>query len=344
MEWPKVYILVLNWNGWENTIECLESLMRLNYPNYGVVVIDNGSTNDSVEKIRSWAAGKVLAKATTADERITRLVDPPVAKPVSVVVIETKANLGYAGGNNIGLRYALSRKDCGYAWILNNDIIVHPEALTHLVRRMKEKPEAGICGSSLLRYYHPDKIDSIGGSKYDRWFAQAIGLETGKKFDPNQWEKYQKLERKMGYVAGAAVFVSRAFLLDVGLICEDYFMYFEEIDWATRARGRYSLAIAPQSIVYHKGGEDIKKHDGSKKRRFSLVYDKYTTKNRLLFTIKFYPYLLPILYLSILGYILDRIRVGAWENVWMISKGTLNHFYVDIFNPLTKWVRRVIKV
>jgi len=299
-DWPKVYIIVLNWNGWQDTVECLESLRRLSHPNYQIVVIDNGSTDGSVDKIKAWA------------------------KNSSLVLLETGKNLGYAGGNNVGLRYALSRGDFGYAWVLNNDTVVHPDALTHMVVRMREKPEAGICGASILQYYYPDKIDTIGGSKYDRWFAQAFGLESGKKFDFGHPEKYQKLERKMDYVAGSSTLVSRQFLLDIGLLCEDYFLFFEEIDWATRARGRYQLTLAPKSIIYHKGGASVGKN--SKASRFSTVFDFYNTKNRLAFSSKFYPYVLPFLYLSILGYIIDRLRIGAFENARVIARAAFNRF------------------
>jgi GT2 family glycosyltransferase len=303
-ESPKVYIVVLNWNGWQDTIECLESLLKLNYPNFQVVIVDNGSTDESIAKIGAWIAGKN-----------------------SCVLLETKANLGYAAGNNVGLRWVIDRADFGYVWLLNNDTVVHPDALRHLVRRMQEKPGAGICGSAVLQYHDRGKIASLG-EVYDRWQAQGYQLEANKPYDPGKIEQYRKLERKIDYVVGAAMFVSCEFLRDIGLLCEEYFLYFEEIDWATRARGRYSLALAPESIVYHKISESTKRQDeqtGQVGKRVSLVFDRYITKNRLLFTAKFFPYALPTVYLSILTYVIDRARVGAWENAWLIARIALEN-------------------
>jgi len=305
----KVYIIVLNWNTYDDTVECLESLLKLDYPNYQIVVVDNNSTDGSAEKLETWLAGKQ-----------------------QLPLLKTGKNLGYAGGNNVGLRYALGQGDCDYTWVLNSDTVVDPEALKYLVQRMKACPAAGLCGSTVLRYEMPEFIDSIGGSWYDRWFAQAFGIKGGERFDPAQIEAYQGMEKKLAYIAGCAVLASAKFLREVGLMCEDYFLYFEELDWAARGRRKgYKLAIAAESLVYHKGSVSINKQEGQKKRRFSLTFDKYTTRNRLLFTLRFYPYALPVLYLSVLGYLVDRLRTGEWENVWVIIQAFGRHLTQDFF-------------
>lgn len=308
---PKVAIVVLNWNGWQDTIECLESLRKLNYPNFNVIVVDNGSTDGSAAKIRERAIGRME-------------------------LIETGKNLGFAGGNNVGLRHAL-KDDYEYFWLLNNDTVVHPDALLHLVNRLREKTEAGICGSTILFHDKPDKIWAQGG-QYNRWYAEGRHIGMMKTFDPGRIASYQKLERKLDYIVGASMLVSRQFLLDIGLMCEDYFIYFEEMDWARRARGRYRLAYAPQSIVYHKVGASIAKSETGNKRRFNLTADYYGTKNRLAFTLKFFPYALPVLYLSILGYMIDRIWTGEWENIRIIAKVTGNHLSQEIFKPMADYV------
>jgi len=291
----KVAIIVLNWNGWQDTIECLESLLKLNFSDYQIMVVDNGSTDDSAEIIKAWAKDKT-----------------------SVALIETGKNLGFAGGNNVGLRFALS-KSFDYFWILNNDTVVEPDALHYLVERMRVRPDAGICGSTILYYHDRNRIWALGGA-YNKWFAEGRHFEINKTFDRSRIDKYQKLERKLDYIVGASMLVSRSFLQDVGLMCEDYFLFFEELDWAMRARGRYRLALAPKAVIYHKVGVSITKSEGGKQRRFNLTADYYGTRNRLAFTRKYFPYALPTLYLSILGYIIDRIRVRAWENAAMIAR------------------------
>lgn len=288
MEYPKVYIVILNWNGWKDTIECLESVFKTDYPNYQVIVVDNGSTDDSIERINYWAKGKPKLE-----------------------IIETKKNLGFAAGNNVALRYVLERNDFEYVWLINNDIVAHPDALKNMVGRMQEDKKIGICGCVILDYYEPSKISALGGF-YDKWLGQAY---------------CKKIESKMDYVPGASMLVSKEFLNDIGLMCEDYFLFFEEIDWAVRARNRYSLAIALNAIVYHKGSASVKRKESEtnkKQKRYSLLYDHYTTRNRLLFTGKFHPYLLPFVYLSILGYLLDRIAYREWDNVRTMVKAVFN--------------------
>lgn len=291
----KVAIIVLNWNGWPDTIECLASLLPLQHADYQIIVVDNGSTDDSVSKIKAWTREKT-----------------------SITLIETGKNLGYAGGNNVGLRFALARS-FDYFWILNNDTVVEPDALHYLVERMRARPDVGLCGPTILYYHDRKRIWALGGA-YNKWFAEGRHLENNKSFDRSRIDKYYQLERKVDYLVGASLLVSRAFLQNVGLMCEDYFLFFEELDWAIRARGRYRLALAPQAVVYHKVGASFAKSEGGKQRRFNLTADYYGTRNRLAFTQKYFPYALPALYLSILGYIIDRIRLGAWENAALIAK------------------------
>lgn len=290
---PPVAIVIVNWNGWPDTIECLASLQKLNYPDFKVFVADNGLTDGSPARIR--------------ERRFAR-----------VEVIETGQNLGFAGGNNAGLRQALEG-NFQYFWLLNNDTTVDPDALRYLVERLREKSGAGICGSTILYYDRPSKIWAQGG-RYNRWYAEGRHLGINQTFEPRRLADYQKLERQLDYVVGASMLVSRPFLNDIGLMSEEYFIFFEEIDWSCRSRGRYSLAYAPASLVYHKVGSSIDRKAGGKQPRYNLVADQYGTRNRLKFTLKYFPYALPVLYLSVLGYILDRAAHGAWANNGVIIR------------------------
>ena len=160
---PRVYIVLLNWNGWGDTIECLESLFRLRYPDYRVVVCDNGSEDGSIDRIRDWAEGRLDVWVPPRVEARS-LSTPPVEKPIPyseygqaaeaggrsgvdapLVLIRTGGNLGFAGGTNVGLRYGLAKGDLDYAWILNNDTVSRSDALGHLVRRMELDSGVGFC-------------------------------------------------------------------------------------------------------------------------------------------------------------------------------------------------------
>lgn len=299
---PGVYVVVVNWNGWADTVECLESVFRLRYPRYRVVVCDNASKDDSLARIAAWAEGRVAAPTDAGALR--RLSSPPVPKPVPYAVlgrseaergprvpdavrlelIATGGNLGFAGGNNVALRCAVARDDFEYAWLLNNDTVVEPDALDRLVARMAERPRAGLCGSTLLDYEPPHAVQALGGATYNRWLGTARQIHS----EPSGLA--ERVESRMAYVVGASMLVSKAFLREVGLLNEEYFLFFEELDWAVRARGRYSLAFAPGSVVYHKAGRST----GLSARRYSAAAEMLVHRSQIRYTRAHMPFFLPL--------------------------------------------------
>lgn len=335
----KVYIIILNWNGWKDTIECLESVMRNAYQNYKVIVCDNNSTDGSLEKIKQWAAGNLQANVSN-DERISRYTSPSLKKPIQyieyqreqaekggllnmeeppLILIQTDANLGFAGGNNVGMRYILARDDFEYIWLLNNDTVIKCDALINLLKEIQEKPSTGMCGSTLLYYHEPDKVQALGGAIYNKWLGIIKHIGAFMDYTEQTNTQMQMIERKMDYIIGASMFVSKAFLNDIGLMSEEYFLYYEEIDWAMRAKGRYTLSYAPCSVVYHKEGASIGANGKMQERR-SWIADYYGIKNRLVFTKKFFWYALPTIYVGLLIAIFNRIRYKQWDRIYMILK------------------------
>lgn len=330
-----VYIVVLNWNGWADTLECLESLFRLEYPCFRIVVCDNGSGDGSLEHVRAWADGRLsLLRGGTAALR--NLTWPPVAKPVRyrelliddvktadlvpgalpLTLISNKDNLGFAGGNNVGIRYALTDCDTRYIWLLNNDTVADPAALSRLVARMDEKPEAGICGSTLVFYDRPDAIQALGGATYNHVLGSNRHLGLHQHVDQPIDQAF--IERRMDYVIGASMLIRRELLETIGVMDERYFLYFEELDWATRAKKRFDLAFAAGSIVYHKEGASA--GTSSRPKSKSLLSDYYSLRNRLVFTKKFYPWALPIVFLGLCMAFLNRIRRGQPDHAKMIAR------------------------
>ena len=180
----RVYVIIVNWNGWRDTIACLESLFRSDCEELTVVVCDNASNDGSLDLIKKWAAGQLDIQYDTSlsggggARRISRALsfldvapDSPhlEATGVQLVLIQTGGNLGFAGGNNVGIRFALSQADCEYLWLLNNDTVVAPDALSHLVARMKEDQNIGVCGSTILEYHKPEIVQALAGATYSRW-------------------------------------------------------------------------------------------------------------------------------------------------------------------------------
>lgn len=302
---PKVYICTVNWNGWRDTIECLEAVFRLNYQRWCAIVCDNGSQDGSLEKIEAWARGEIIADCD--NPALRGHTSPPVAKPIAIlrvargetvslrdkterlVLVEAGANLGFAGATNIDLRLGLQSGDLDYAWLLNNDTVVDPDALTHLTATMEARPEVGMCGSTLLYYHDPQTIQSLGGSLYNRWTARGGHVFSGRSREERPDPAW--VESTIRYVVGASMLVRREFLERVGLLDDSYFLYFDEIDWAVRGRHHFRLGYSPDSVVWHKEGAAIGTARLGRPR--SQISEFYSTRSRLLFTGRHFPWCLP---------------------------------------------------
>ncbi len=310
----RVYIILVNWNGWRDTLECLESLLQLDYPDFRIVVCDNGSGDDSLNQIRNWADNHTVS-LVEYQRREAESGGRDDSNPL-LTIISINENLGFAGGNNVGIRYGMARGDIDYYWLLNNDTVVKPDALTHLVGRMKENPEIGICGSTICLYHNRSKIQALGGGYYCHWLG--LPWHYGRFTHWNGTVDYQRAEARMNYVEGASMLVSRKFIEQIGLISEDYFLYFEEVDWAVRAKGRFSLGYAPESIVYHKVGASIGTSSNPAKK--SLTCDYYNIRNRIRFTKQYHPAALPTVYLVLLLEALVRLLCGNVDRAVMIIR------------------------
>jgi len=323
-----VYVLILNWNEWGDTIECLESVFRSDYPNYRVVVCDNGSQNASLEYIAAWAEGRLDALVAPTHP-LRSLTFPPVPKPLPVarlecataeaggpdgaatarlVLISVGQNRGYAGGNNVGLRYALARNDFSYVWLLNPDTVVAPDALSKMVAEMDAVSSAGLCGSTILLYDNPGRVQALGGATFYKWLA--VTPPIGGSQPVTQPIAADRVRAQLAMILGASALVSKRFLHEVGLMSEDYFLFFEEMDWATRARNRYTLAYAPESRVYHRQGHSTGL--GVSFRTRSVLAEHHMARSRLLFTRKYYPRARITVSLTLLAIALCRILLGQW--------------------------------
>lgn len=256
-----VCVIVLNWNNWADTIECLESLMRVTYPNYTVAVVDNGSTDGSVDCIKLWAEGKldVCVAQTTS---LRHLFFPPAQKPIAyvelnsecdgqtgterLVIISVGENLGFTGGTNVGLRHVL-RNGFEYAVLMNNDVVVDARFLSALVRCAEEASDRGVVGGKIFSYEKPNELQSVG-NVVDLARANVRSIGTG-ELDAGQYEQTQEF----GYLGGACLLVKRQVLASVGMLDESFFMYSEDVDYCLRARrAGYRCVYTPGSRVWHK--------------------------------------------------------------------------------------------
>lgn len=333
----KVLIVILNWNGWKDTIECLESIFRIDYNNYAVVVCDNKSEDDSLEYIKKWADGnlnvwtspmnplrihsfpvvdKPILYREVSREAVESLEEQQINVPLTL--IQTDSNLGFAGGNNVGIKYALARDNCKYVWLLNNDTVVDKISLTKQLERYLSSENPGICSSTLLYYDSPKVIQALGGAKYYLWLGYTQHIGQNEKFNTNfDW---RSIEKKIDYPVGASMLVSREFLESVGLLCEEYFLYFEEIDWSIRAKSKgYNLLYAHDSIIYHREGASTgASNNALQKKSFSSDY--YLMRNKIIITKKYFKYALLIVYSSIIFSIANRIKRRQWDRIIVLLK------------------------
>lgn len=320
------YVVMVNYNGWKDTIECLESVLKSDYKNYKIIVCDNASGNDSWDRMIDWASGGIQASCSD-HPKIRSLVYPLLPKPVDfdcqyqdkdkpfiltnakIHFLKLKKNLGFAGGMNMGIRLALQDKDCGYIWCLNNDTVVESSVMRRMIATIKENMDCGIC-SSYSRPYDDLYFNELPNIRFyfNKWLANDIAYNGENK-------------NKLFYYDGASFMVCRKFVERVGLMEESYFLYHEEPDWTIRGKRKgYKIVFDPEGLVYHKGGQST----GGKKKAASYLADYYMIRGRILITKKFFPYCLPTVYLSFIGAIIHRIQRKQYNRIWMILKLMIN--------------------
>jgi GT2 family glycosyltransferase len=297
---PRVHVLLVNYNGWRDTLECLESIFRLDYPDVRVIVCDNGSSDGSIERIQAWAKGteaatlgRVAAPHTVHDTSVRKpihcvLGDRAQAEggtlrdvDAQLVLVRLGENLGFTGGNNVGLRYVQAGNEAGggLVWILNNDTVVESSALREMVVRLTEDSALGAIGATVFWYDRPDSVQVAGGGRLSRWsgFTKVARVQSGARSESMRFD----------FISGACMLIRLDVLRQVGLLDERYFMYSEEVDWCLRMRQvGMELGYAPQARVWHKGEGSIQRHSDRR--------DYHTVRSALLLIHKFEPGRLPV--------------------------------------------------
>jgi hypothetical protein len=220
-----VFIVILNWNGWKDTVECVESCLKITYSNFRILIVDNGSTDGSET---------ILKKRFPEAE-----------------IIQTGSNLGFAGGNNVGIKYALEQ-GAEYIWLLNNDTIVDINALAGLVAELHKNPEAGIAASKIYYFSKPKVIWFAGGT----WnpvdhIARHNGLDEE---DARQYDVVAETD----FATGCSLLFKASLISKIGYLKEDYYLYWEDVDWCVNARKNgWKIIYVPNSHVWHKVSQSV---------------------------------------------------------------------------------------
>ncbi len=313
-----VYIILLNWNGWKDTCQCLESVLHSDYPNFRVIVCDNRSTDGSMQKIKDWAEGKLIADEEI-NEKLKSFISPPIKKPLAyvqytraeaeqggknddekipLVLIQNDSNAGYSAGNNVGIRYAL-QKNADYIWVLNNDTIITHRTLKELVYRVQSGENLGLLGTLIYYASEPSKIQVYGGGK----LMKVLGVD-----------RFVYSPGVIDYVSGTSLFIKREVIEKVGLLDEKFFFYWEDVDYSRRVLEKgWKLGVATNAIVYHKfsasvGGQSLKS-DLFKVASLTRYFKKHR-RRWWFFPVGF----------NISGMLVKRLYRGQFGRIWPIVK------------------------
>lgn len=292
---PKVSIILLNWNGWEDTIECLESLYHINYNNYNVILVDNHSLDNSIKNIEKYLKGDMPVRSefyeyNTSNKPIKLVKDGEIPDTGSenLILIENSENLGFAGGNNVGIEYALDKLDPDYVLLLNNDTVVDKNFLKELVNLAESNPEIGFVGAKTLFYDRESTIQEAGGGEVDYHHAKVEEIGFNEVND-GSLDSYIEPD----YIGGACILVKSEVIKKIGALDPNYFMYWEDVDWCTTGiENGYRSAYQYTAVVWHKYG-------ASSENTFKMYY---LNRNRLYFMkkhtkgikyLKFLTYFIP---------------------------------------------------
>lgn len=289
----KIAIIVLNWNGVCDTVNCLSSINKLSKNQFTVktIVVDNASADDSVNRIRS--------------------VFPHID------IIKNKCNLGFAGGNNVGIRQALKYR-ADFIFIVNNDTILENKILLEIFQT-QQKYSASIISPKI--YFSPGsefhknryskselgKVIWYAGGKID--WNNIIGFHIGvDEVDRGQFNKV----REVDYATGAAMFIKKDVFEKIGLLDEKYFLYYEDLDFCMRAKkSNMQIMFSPKAVIWH--------NNAGSSGSGSALQDYYITRNRLLFGLRFAPLK------SKLALLKETMKIGFWGRDWQ-KKGVSDYF------------------
>ncbi len=292
MKNPGLGIVIVSYNSGDVLLDCLESLLAVVGPEVRIVVVENDSTDDTAEVIQNWAAGTppyqvpddcpfpLTATPKPVPLHVTDISQKPETT-AQLVMLDAGVNGGYAGGVNAGLAYLAADPAIENFWILNPDSMVPPETLGTLQNWLAQGPRYGLLGGRVNYLENPDQVQIDGGTlNYKTGVTGNVNL--GHPAATSTPPKASDLD----FITGASMVASRAFYDRVGGMKDDYFLYYEEVDWAMR-RGDLPLAYCEGFLIYHRAGTSI----GSPTlARFASPFSLYFKhRNRMRFLRRFKP-------------------------------------------------------
>lgn len=319
-----IYIVLVNYNGWDHTIECIGSIFKSTYRHFRIIIIDNNSTTGlEIEQRFCETFAKKIKIISANKGKVTDFN----ANDKQILFIKNNSNDGFAAGCNCAFNYIRKQDDYKYVWLLGSDNIIDKNALNNLIEYMEKENDVALCSSVSLNYYQRHIIQCAGVGIYNKWTSSSKHLLVDKNVNTLDRFNYKKaLKNKIAYVYGNSMFFRKQFFMNMQQIPENYFIYYEELEIMHQVKKlNMKFGIALDSFVYHKEGSST----GGKAKSKSLIADYYGIRNRILFTKKYYKYCLPTVYLGLILAIINRIRRRQFTRILMILK--------LMFNPYPKF-------
>jgi GT2 family glycosyltransferase len=315
MNRPKVYVVILNYQNWQDTLECLESVLHSSYRYFSVIVIDNNSQNNSLGNLTNWAQNFQSDSKVTKEsfsyrllnkENINDFTDPALFN--TLTFIQNDSNTGFAAGNNIALHF-LQNEDA-YIWLLNPDMIVREDTMTELIKFADKKDRHSIIGSVVKHYSGKNDLLFYGGGR--------ILFSSGSI----KWIKDPDDIASLDFISGGCLFTHACNFKRNGLLPEKYFLYWEETDWCYNARQKgCSLDVCTTAVCYDKVSTIIGK---------GFLANYYYTLNGLRFTSTIRKHKKVIILFFLGMRFLKRIITGKWASAKGLYKGARD-FFKSIF-------------
>ena len=269
----KVFIILLNYNGYKDTLEAIKSLEKINYNDFKIVVVDNNSTDNSFN----------ILKEEIKDKHY---------------LIQSGKNNGFAFGNNVGIKFALE-KGADYVLLINNDTEVEKDFLNILVEDFQKDEKIGLTTGLILNYYDKSKVWYAGGKiKWDKFYGAH--LDEDKRVDEIELE-----EKEVSFATGCLMLIKKEVFENIGLLPEEYFMYYEDVDFCAKLLNKgYKIHYNPKSIIYHK----ISAASGESESPFAI---EWNTRNRIKFMKKYKNNISKIQYIKakVFFYITRAIKI-----------------------------------
>lgn len=329
-----ISIILINYNSWKDTIECINSIIHSKYNNFNVIIVDNCSNNDSVVQLEEYLSGKEKIinsisyinkeKYLTCECKDGEFFDfkgKELDFNRRIFLIKNNKNEGFSKGNNIGFRFSDKYLKNDYFWVLNNDVIIDENTMTELINTSEKSYNSNFIGATIIEYYNRDRIQCTCGGKYNVITTVSKAQNKGKKIS-----KILKLREKSNFISGCSIFGSKKIFKKVNFFSEDYFLYFEELDLMKKAiQNGIGKEWSRNAIIYHKEGNSI----GSKniKRKKSELSEYYSDISCLIYNKKFYPKLYKTI--AAIRYILKYMKFLVTREYELLH--VMNRAYKDFF-------------